>query len=271
MRTLRLTSSQAPNASHIPRGLAGYLGTRLGMPVTFADDLSWQEREAQLAGGAIQIGWLCGLAYVRWADVPEPTVELLAAHVMAGTRYGGEPVYFSDVVVRRESAFRSFADLRGAAWAYNEPASHSGYEVVRYHLATLGERAGYFGRAVEAGSHQNALKLILEGQVDGAAVDSTVLEEEFRRSPALAGQIRVVETLGPSPIPPWVIHRSVPPGQREAIRAALLSMHDDPAGQVTLAEGHLARFVQVSGHDYDPIREMARLAAPVRLASDASP
>ena len=30
MRTLRLTSSQAPNASHIPRGLAGYLGTRLG-------------------------------------------------------------------------------------------------------------------------------------------------------------------------------------------------------------------------------------------------
>jgi ABC-type phosphate/phosphonate transport system substrate-binding protein len=47
-------------------------------------------------------------------------------------------------------------------------------------------------------------------------------------------------------------------------------MHDDPAGQATLDEGHLARFVRVSDHDYDPIREMARLAAPVRLAPDAS-
>ena len=137
---------------------------------------------------------------------------------------------------------------------------------MRYHLATLGEQAGYFGRAVEAGSHQNALKLILEGQVDGAAIDSTVLEEEFRRRPALEGQVRVVETLGPSPIPPWVIHRSVPTVQREAIRAALLTMRDNPAGQATLAAGHLARFVRVSDRDYDPIREMARLAAPVRLA-----
>jgi phosphonate transport system substrate-binding protein len=265
-QTLRLTSSQAPNANHIPRGLASYLSARLGMPVTFVDDLPWQERETQLDGGAIQIGWLCGLAYVRWADAPEPKVELLAAHVMAGACYRGEPVYFSDVVVRRESAFQSFADLRGAAWAYNEPASHSGYEVVRYHLATLGEREGYFGRAVEAGSHQNALKLILEEQVDGAAVDSTVLEEELRRSPTLDRQIRVVETLGPSPIPPWVIHLSVPPAQREAIRAALLAMHEDPAGQATLAAGHLARFIRVSDRDYDPIREMAQLAALVRLA-----
>jgi phosphonate transport system substrate-binding protein len=263
---LQLTSSQAPNADHIPRGLARYLSARLGVPVAFVDDLPWQEREAQLEAGAIQIGWLCGLAYVRWVDAPQPPLELLAAHVLAGARYRGEPVYYSDVVVRRESAFHSFADLRGAAWAYNEPASHSGSEVVRYHLATLGERAGYFGRAVEAGSHQNALKLIIGGQVDGAAIDSTVLEEEIRRSPALAESIRVVEALGPSPIPPWVIHRSVPPGQREAIRAALFTMHDDPAGQAILAAGHLARFVRVADRDYDPIREMARLAAPVRLA-----
>jgi phosphonate transport system substrate-binding protein len=266
MQALQLTSSQAPNASRIPRGVAGYLGARLGIPVTFADDLPWQEREAQLDAGAIQIGWLCGLPYVWRADVPQPAVELLVAHVMAGARYRGEPIYFSDVVVRRESAFRSFGDLRGATWAYNEPASHSGYEVVRYYLATLGEREGYFGRAVEAGSHENALKLILRGRVDGAAIDSTVLEEEIRRSPALAGQIRVVETLGPSPIPPWVIHRGVPPTQREAIRAVLLAMHDDPAGQAILADGHLARFVRVSDRDYDPIRRMARLAAPVRLA-----
>jgi ABC-type phosphate/phosphonate transport system substrate-binding protein len=58
-------------------------------------------------------------------------VELLAAPVMAGTRYAGRPVYFSDIVVHRDSAARSFADLRGARWAYNEHRESAGRVLLR--------------------------------------------------------------------------------------------------------------------------------------------
>ena len=114
-------------------------------------------------------------------------------------------MYFSDVVVRRDSVYQSFRDLRGATWAYNEPRSHSGFNVVRAHLADIGEFDGFFAAAVESGAHANSLQMILSGAVDGAAIDSTVLEWVGSQRDDLADAIRVIETIGPSPIPPWVI------------------------------------------------------------------
>jgi phosphonate transport system substrate-binding protein len=168
-------------------------------------------------------------------------------------------------VVHRDSSFQSFADLRGASWAYNEPGSQSGYNITRYHLATLGETSGYFGQVIKAGAHQVALQMVLKRQVDASAIDSTVLETELQREPGLGQRLRIIEVLGPSPIPPWVISKKVPQALRQALREALVGMAQDPAGQVILAAGQMARFAQVEDRDYEPIREMARLAMSVTL------
>jgi phosphonate transport system substrate-binding protein len=262
---LRITSIQAPNADPVCRQIGAYLSTCLEMPVEFVDDIPWEQRELLLDQGEIQAGWICGLPYVRKADRPQPTVELLAAPVMRAARYGNQPVYFSDVIVREDSRFQSFAKLRGASWAYNEPNSQSGYNITRYYLATLGERDGFFGRVVQAGSHQASLQMVLEGDIDASAIDSTVLETEFMDHPEIRHRLRILSALGPSPIPPWVTHTRLLPGLRDRIRGAFLDMEHDPAGQRVLDAGQLRRFVAVSDRDYDPIRAMARLAEGVRL------
>jgi hypothetical protein len=136
----------------------------------------------------------------------EPGMELLAAPVMRGGRYGLGPVYFSDVVVRAGHAARTFDDLAGARFAFNERTSHSGYGVVRHALAERGYTTGFFSSMVESGAHQRSLRLITGGEVDASAIDSTVLETEFLRTPKLRQQLKVVSTLGPSPIPPWSSH-----------------------------------------------------------------
>jgi phosphonate transport system substrate-binding protein len=87
----------------------------------YVTGLPWQEREFLFDLGKIHILWLCGLPYVHKADVDESGLELLAVPVPRGERYLDRPVYFSDIVVRRDRPFRSFFDLRGASWAYNEP------------------------------------------------------------------------------------------------------------------------------------------------------
>lgn len=260
MESLRLTSLQAPNQNFIGRLVGGYLSTRLDLPVTVAEDLPWPERQRQLVRGAIQVGWICGLSYIKDADRGRSSLELLVAPVMSDPRYRDQPLYFSDVVVRAESRWYSFQDLRGATWAYNEPHSHSGYNITRYHLASHGERGPYFGRIVEAGSHENALTLLLAGQVDAAAIDSTVLDLERRRRPELNARLRVIQTLGPSHSPPWVASRSVPPEVIQAIRQTLLNMAADHLGQKLLIKTHMARFAMVSDADYDPLRHMAKVA-----------
>src|SRR5262249_20618515 len=154
----------------------------------------------------IDLAFVCSLPYVEHEHLVEP----VAAPVLSGQRYGGEPVYFSDVVVRADSPIRDFADLRSGAWAYNEKQSQSGYGITRDSLLRLGETRGFFGRVVEAGWHERCLSLIAAGEVDAAAIDSHVLETYLQAHPALAPALRVIATLGPSPIQPVVVSRRLP-------------------------------------------------------------
>jgi phosphonate transport system substrate-binding protein len=119
------------------------------------------------------------------------------------------PVYFTDVVVRRDDAARTFADLHDRVWAYNAEGSHSGHNVVRHHPLALGETGGYVGRVVAAGSHQNSIRMVLDREIDASGIDSTVLELERARQPELEAALRTIATIGPSPIPPVVMARGL--------------------------------------------------------------
>jgi phosphonate transport system substrate-binding protein len=256
-QTLNFSSLKSENALEFCQGLAGYLGNTLGCHVRLVN-MPWQEAERMLHAGLAEVGAVCGLQYVLMQDSGVlPGIELLAAPVMCAPRYGDQPVYFSELIVRQDTAAQSLADLRGATWAYNEPTSHSGFCIVRYTLALRGEGLGFFGRVIASGAHLRSLELLLSGEIDTTVIDSTVLEQELRTRPELARRIRVVETLGPSPMPPIVASRALTQALRERARAALLSMHLDAHGAAILEAAAVRRFVGVADADYDPIRHMA--------------
>jgi phosphonate transport system substrate-binding protein len=265
VKDLRFTSIQAPNQDFLIQSLCSYVGRKLGVPTMAVLDIPWGERERRLDRGEIQLGWICGLPYIRKADQREAAIELLAAPVMEAPRYGDKPVYFSDVIVRGDDPAQRFEDLRGRRWAFNEPNSHSGHNVVRYHLASIGAHEGFFGSVTQAGSHQEAIALVASGRVDAAAIDSTVLEIDRRKDPAGTAGLRVIETLGPSPIPPLVVRKDVDSALRTTLRELLLGIHREPGPPDFLARAGVARFVAVEDRDYDPIRDMARLAKRVQL------
>lgn len=266
---LTLATCQAHNTVPISRALAAYLSERLAIPVAFAGDADWQACFRGIAGGDIALGWICGRPYTRLVDAAagpaDAPIRLLAAPVMAGARYGGRPVYFSDVVVRADSPFRRFDDLRGASWAYNEPGSQSGYTITQYRLATMGEGGDFFGRVVASGAHVRSLAMVLSGEVDASAIDSTVLEWELARDPELGRRLRVIDTFGPSPIPPLVASARLDPALFAAIRGLLLSLHETAEGRAILEIGRLSRFAAVTDGDYDAIRDMAEICAGVIL------
>jgi phosphonate transport system substrate-binding protein len=257
---LTVASFLAENARAVHERIGEWLGRRVGEPVTFCA-APWDERHRRLDAGDIHVAFICGLPYSEKHDRPERPVELLGAPVMAGARYGGRPVYFTDVVVRHDSPARSFADLRGTVWAYNDDGSNSGYVMPRDHLLRLGEAGGYFARTVASGSHQRSIEKLLAGEVDASGIDSTVLELECHQRPGLAAALRTVESIGPCPIPPVVVGRRLPEAAKRRLREALLAMHGEPEGRAILAGGLVARFVPVQDADYDPIREMVRRAA----------
>ncbi len=263
MEALTLVTCQAHNTVPITRVLSAYLSERLGRPMRFLENEPWQTAYAGVAAGRYDVAWICGRPYVQLFDSGAP-IELLAAPVMAGERYGDRPIYFSDVVVRRDSPFERFEDLSGASWAYNEPGSQSGYHITCYSLACRGETERFFGRVVGSGAHVRSLAMVLDGEIDASAIDSTVLEWEITHDPTLAERLRVIASLGPSPIPPLVVSRR---GRTllADLREALLDLERTAEGRTVLATGRLARFAAVTDEDYAPIRDMAKIAAGIEL------
>jgi len=131
-RPLRFVTYLAPNMRPVYEFITRTLGERLDYPTELVVGTSYDRiQEADIA-------FLCGLPYIRMRERAVPAVELLAAPVLSGARYAGKPIYFSDIIVHRQSRFQHFADLRGATWAYNEPDSHSGFGIVPYHSCKIG-------------------------------------------------------------------------------------------------------------------------------------
>jgi phosphonate transport system substrate-binding protein len=251
---LRVFTFLAPNMRPVYAFLARRMGEWLGRPVRLEVGESYDQLEEA------DVAFVCGLAYVERADEGPAAVEPVAAPLLQGKRYGGRPVYYSDVIVRRDSSHRSFADLRGRSWAYNEPHSHSGFGVTRYRLAELDETFDYFGQVVQSGWHEESIRLVCTGAVDASAIDSQVLAVALREQPGLANQLRIIDSLGPSTIQPVVVSRRLPGWQKDAIRGGLLDIADDPSAQPHLLYGFIERFVAVDDAAYDDIRHMRAVA-----------
>jgi phosphonate transport system substrate-binding protein len=236
--------------------VADYVAQTLGYETELVVGGSFDEFEREEA----DVGFICGLPYVMLTRREPAPIEVLAAPVIEGERYGGRPIYFSDVIVRADSPLRSFADLRGRSWSYNDPDSHSGYGITRYRLVQMGETGGFFGKVVEAGFHQESIRMVREGEVDASAIDSQVLAVAMRDDHSLARNVRVIDVLGPSTIQPVVAARALPDGLKSDLQAVMLTMHNDPAVRTELARGLVERFVPVTDATYDDIREMLAAA-----------
>jgi phosphonate transport system substrate-binding protein len=228
------------------------VGRRLGIPT----DLRVETDYAACAEDRNDVCFVCSLPYVELERRGIAPAEPIAAPVLQGSRYQGRPIYFSDVIVHRDSPFHSFLDLRGHTWAYNEPLSHSGYGITRYRLVQLGETNGFFSEVIEAGFHEESIRMVAAGEVDASAIDSQVLAVALRDDPALARELRVVEALGPSTIQPVAVSKRVPAALRDEIRRVLVTLHDHPAVRRRLAAGLVERFVEVDASSYDDIRQM---------------
>jgi phosphonate transport system substrate-binding protein len=253
MRPLCFATFLAPNLYPLYAYLACHIGRRLGVPTELFVGTAYRQMLTRA-----DVGFLCGLAYVELNAGPARPLEALAAPVLRGERYGGRPVYYSEVIVRRDSPFRTFADLRGRSWSYNEPWSHSGYGITRYHLVRLGETRGFFAAVVDAGFHERSLDLVCSGTVDASAIDSQVFAVALRDRPGLSDRLRVVESLGPSPIQPLAAARRLPQSLKEDIRASLVEVGREPEARDHLDRAFVDRFVAVEDASYDDLRRMAQ-------------
>ena len=275
VRVLRLRTYLTPS---VPRSLfaylAGYLGERLGV----ATELQIETRHSgplrglpdPFSAGELDLGFFCAPPYIWLQERPDPPVELVPfGLVFDDTRSGGRPVYFSDIVVRRDHPARSFADLVDARWGYNDKESLSGYYSVLQTAAEHGADASFLGRLHDLGSHLASLRALRRGTIDAAAIDSTVLALRWRRDRALATALRVVAGLGPWPIQPIVMRRSLPARLKAALTSAVGALAEAPERRRALRRWLVSGVAPLTDADFDVERAALRRAQALERARGA--
>jgi phosphonate transport system substrate-binding protein len=229
---MRIATFLAPRLQPLYEAVARGAGADLVEDATFED----------LSTGAVDAAFICGLPYVR-LRAHGVNLEPLAAPVVSGERYGGRPVYFSDVIVRSDDPARSLDDLADRTFALNEDASWSGYGAPLKGFADAGLDPP--SRTILTGSHAASIAAVRSGEAAAAAIDSHLLDLLRADDPSLA-DVRTLLALGPWPIQPLVAAPGLGEAERERLRTAVFELNPPEGTRVE-------RFVAVGEAEYESI------------------
>ncbi|MFQ6120743.1 MAG: phosphate/phosphite/phosphonate ABC transporter substrate-binding protein [Methanosarcinales archaeon] len=230
--------------------LMDYISKKLGMPIKIVQRDSYKETNDLLEKGEVEIGFVCSGAYIAGHD--EFGMELLVAPKMYN-----ESVYYSYIIVHKDSKIQNFEDLRGKTFAFTDPLSNTGKLYPTYRLAIHNETPdSYFGNYIFTRSHDNSIELVAWNIVDGAAVDSLIWEYANEIDPEFTSKTRIIEKSPPFGIPPVVVNSNIDPKLKNTIKQILLAMDENKEGKKILSKLKIDEFVVVNDSSYDFIRNM---------------
>lgn len=230
--------------------LKHYLETKLGMAIQLVDRDTYDQLNKSLRTGDVEAAFICAGPYVEGHDQ-------FGLEITAVPQVNGKAVYYSYIIVPKDSPVRDFEGLRGRTFAFTDPKSNSGRIVPVYMLAHKQETPEtFFKKTIYTYGHDRSIKMVAEKLVDGAAVDSLIWDFAAKKDPALTGKTRIVARSAPSGIPPFVVIPSMDPALKKRLQESLLAMHEDPDGKKILAGMMIDRFVVGDDHAYDSVRDM---------------
>jgi len=170
---------------------------------------------------------MCGLPYSQ----RKPRPKLVAAPIPSPARYGGKPVYFSDLVVRADSSIDTLEDSFGGVVGYTLPDSQSGCVALRRYLLPYRDpQMPSLYRSVVGNlvAGRRVVEAVVSGEIDIGPLDSYVHDLLRHLEPDFVKPLRVVATTDAAPIPPFVATGPVEADSLVRLQQAFLDVADAP-------------------------------------------
>ncbi len=228
-----------------------YLERKLGRPVAFVLNDSYQETIELLNQQRLQVAWLC--------DCPHVTSNR-NFRLLATPQFLGRPYYRAYLIVPdTDHTTGGMLDLKGKVFAYSDPYSNVGHLNPRYQLKKQGaDPDHFFRRTFFTRSHRKAIEAVAVGVADASSVNSYIWETLHQQGPALTGRTRVAAQSEEFGFPPIVAYHTFPLPAFHALQQALVTMADDVQGREVLKKMNLDGFVLPQPEIYRPVQDIVR-------------
>lgn len=196
-----------------------------------------------------------------------PLTHALAGKVrLVGTPHYGAPGcegadYCSQLIVHRDSRFRRLEELRGRRAAFNSSDSQSGMNTFRHAIAQLGNGRVFFSGLVESGGHLNSMKMVADGEVEIASIDTVSWGLACRELPELTSRLRSIGETASVPGLPLITSTRFSDEEAVLITETVAAVFDAPETAKSRERLGIRGFSKLSVGDYDGIHAMERQAA----------
>jgi phosphonate transport system substrate-binding protein len=236
-------SQEATRGENEP--LAAYLSKRLGQKVVLDIPKNYDAVIEQLARGEVDIAILAPLTYVV-AKKRMPELVVIAQLVAEGS---GQ--YWSYIVTAADGPIQTLPQLGGKRFAFVDRRSTSGYLLP---LGMLHAADVKIGRASFAGSHPDAVDLVLRHKVDAGAIASTTFGH--MRDAKLNERLRILAKSDPVPFDAVVVQPNLPKDVVTRLRTTLLELSSRTEEGRAVLQGHTLSngFVDATAAHYDGVR-----------------
>ena len=183
-----------------------------------------------MGAGKAHIGWLNTFNYVLAHEKYGVDVALVTV------RYGSTS-YKGQIIVRADSGIKSLQDLKGKVMCWVDPNSTSGYIVPRIMLMANGiDPDKDFAKTIEAGSHNNVVTQVYNGECDAGATYVDARSSVEKDLPDVKEKVVVLATTSDIPNDNVSFIKDFPQDLREQIVNALLEISKTEEGKQALNE-----------------------------------
>lgn len=236
-----------------------YLAEITGRPVKLYEASDYNGVIQALASGQVDVATLAGSGYAN-ADAQ---VGDKVAPILTTRRADGGTGYYSALIVKADSPFKSIQDLKGRSLGYVDFNSTSGYLYPRAKMRAAGmDPDHFFSKTAFAGGHTQAVMALANGQFDATFVQVSGGDPQHgfstgavytmaRRGLVKLEDFRTIWLVGPVPDASIVVRTDRPQQDIDLIRGAMSALpYDRPEVWSEIGQTEGSAFTAINRSHY---------------------
>ena len=172
----------------------------------------------------------------------------------------GKSMYTDVIFIRKDEGTKKPEGMKGKTIALADPATSAGYLAQKEYFASHGVDIDRDMKIVWTGSHEAAIRAVLNHQADIGGAKDTVVAKFRKENRVFDTVIEIISNSRKRQFPDntLAVRKGLNQNKRDALKNALLKMHTDPDAKTALARFGATKFILTTDEDFKPLYEMTR-------------
>jgi len=173
--------------------------------------------------------------------------------------FDGTSTYHGLIFVRRDSGIENANDMKGKRFVFVDKATTAGWLLPLHYFKSAGidDPLAWLSEAYFAGTHEGAIRDVLDGKADIGAAKNTIFEALAKTDPRVTRELVILTRSPDVPENGLCVRKDLDVDLKTALKRTLLTMDQDEEGQQILTKFGAARFIPTFANDYKVVLDFA--------------